>query len=271
MVHSFVAYIDESGDDGIANFRSPGNGGASQWLTLGCCIVSRQNDLLVPGWRDEILAALRRTRMRTLHFADLKHEQKVVACEHLARQPFRGVVVMSNKTTIPRHPRKDLFQPKNTLYWYLARYVIERISQFCERRAVKTDGDGTAKIVFSRRGGMQYDDFKAYLYRLRQNDGYTDEPAHIRWQHIDIESVAALDHGARAGLQLADIIASAFSAAVEPNGYGNFEPRYARALAGRMMIAADGRILGAGVKPVPRLDQMVLSAAQIEFFEGFRK
>jgi hypothetical protein len=35
MPHSFLAFIDESGDDGFGNYREPGkSGGASHWLVL---------------------------------------------------------------------------------------------------------------------------------------------------------------------------------------------------------------------------------------------
>ena len=206
MAHSFVAYIDESGDDGIKNFRTVGTGGTSQWLVISCCLISSGNDRLVPKWRDSITNKFPAKKRRDLHFAHLDHGQRVTACQTLSRLPLRAFSVMSNKTTIPNHPRPDLFRKKNTLYWYLARYLIERISIYCERRYRDSlDGDGTVRIVFSRRGGMNYSDFRTYLNKLKSqqtnpNFDLSGDQMQIYWPAIDIEAVDALGHKNRAGL-----------------------------------------------------------------------
>ena len=45
-MHSYIAYIDESGDDGLQRFREPGRqGGASKWLAISACILRATNDL----------------------------------------------------------------------------------------------------------------------------------------------------------------------------------------------------------------------------------
>lgn len=272
--NSFIVYIDEAGDDGIRNFRTSGSGGTSPWLTIACCIVSPANELKLPMWRDEIISRFGpRKKKRDLHFTDLNHDQRVVACQHLATLPVRLAVVMSNKTNIPNHPRRDLFVVKNTLYSYLCRYLIERVSDYCRRRAEKSILESfPAKIIFSRRGGMNYDDFQTYLRTLKRKQlEEKSEEVTIHWDSIDIDAVEAMDHKNRAGLQLADIVASAFNQAVVPNFYGNVEPRYATLLADRMLITADGRYLGYGVKPVPRLDEMTLTKEQREIFNFYSR
>lgn len=47
MAHSFIAYIDESGDDGLpGRYREPGvQGGASHWLTIGAVVWRYSRDL----------------------------------------------------------------------------------------------------------------------------------------------------------------------------------------------------------------------------------
>jgi hypothetical protein len=264
--HSFIVYIDEGGDDGIRSFRHTGDGGTSPWLVIAGCIVSAKHDAEMPGWRNAIIGAFPGKQRRDLHFKDLDHSQKLFAAAEIAKLPVRLVAIMSNKTTIPNHPRKTLFEKKNTLYWYLCRYLVERVSMWCARRARKKldPGNGMAKLIFSRRGGLDYDDFRAYLLRLKEIDRDAETPSAIDWSAIDIEAVAAMDHASRAGLQIADTPPSAFLRAVAPDRYGNVEPHYAKLLAPRMMMNEKELILGAGVKPVPRLDKMTLTSAERE-------
>ena len=136
MAHSFHVYIDESGDDGMANFRQVGSGGgSSHWLAVG-------------------------------------------------------------KNT----PNAGTFTNKNQLYFYLTRYLIERVSWLCrdKRRSVQ-EGNGMAKITFSRRGGLSYDGFRDYLEHLKGN-----HETQIHWPVIDIQAVDAQDHSRLAALQIAD-------------------------------------------------------------------
>jgi hypothetical protein len=271
MSHSFIVYIDEAGDDGIKNFRGTADGGTSHWLVIAGCIVSAENDPKMPTWRNEILGAFAGKNRRDLHFKDLKHEQRLHACSEIGKLPIRLSVIMSNKTTIPTHSRKNLFLKKNTLYWYLCRYLVERVSIWCARRVRRHEvaGNGKARLVFSRRGGLDYDDFRDYLQILK--DKQSEETASIVWSAIDIDAVCAMDAATCAGLQIVDTPASAFLRAVSADRYGNLEPRYAKLLKVPMMMNEQNRIIGTGVKPVPRLDKMTLTPAQSEIFEFYRR
>ncbi|RAI58746.1 DUF3800 domain-containing protein [Roseicella frigidaeris] len=104
MTHSFIAYIDESGDDGLGNYRVPGGGGgASHWFTLSATVVRASRDLETVQWRDEIAARLnRRNGRRDLHFTDLNHGQRTVAAQILSGKPMRIICVVANKTIIPQ-------------------------------------------------------------------------------------------------------------------------------------------------------------------------
>lgn len=267
LAHSFIAYIDESGDDGLDNFRQPkrrggeGRGGASTWLVISARLLRFSFDLRAVGWRDEIIGSMPERKSHDLHFANLNHAQKVLVCQCLVQKPIRAISILSNKMTIPA----GVYKNKNQLYFYLTRYLIERVSWICRdyRRLVR-EGDGRVQIIFSRRGGMSYPDFRDYLMRLQ-----TDAAVQIHWPVIDIEGIRALDHSARAGLQLADSIASAFAAGVEPNRYGNCEARYAEILKPRV-YCRNKNYLSYGVKLVPRLEEMELSAEQDRFLSLFR-
>jgi hypothetical protein len=169
--------------------------------------------------------------------------------------------VLSNKLTIP----PGVYRGKNQLYFYLTRYLIERISWLCrDRRYAVSDGDGRVKIIFSRRGGMSYPDFRDYLARLQ-----ADQTVRIHWPVIGVDWISAMDHSQRAGLQLADLAASSFSSGVEPNPYGNCECRYAEILK-PVVYRRRRNFLSYGVKLVPQLEEMTLSADQNRFVALFK-
>ncbi len=251
MSHSYIAYIDESGDDGLnTRFRQPsGDGGASHWLVLGATVWRISRDLDMVRCAKQIASQLpTRKQVKPLHFADLDHSQRVMAINTLtSAQKFRVCAVCAYKPIIPA----GTYTEKNQLYHYMARYLVERISWLCrDLRPQVPEGDGSVKIIFSRRGGMNYGDFRAYLGRLKQKD---DPEIKIHWPVIDIQGVEALDHGTRFGLQLADLAVSGLRAAIEYDRYGNLEPRFATMLK-PAVYCRNNNYLSYGAKLVPGND-----------------
>lgn len=264
MTHSFIAYIDESGDDGLQNYREPGGrGGASSWLGISSLVMRQSYELDAIRWRDEISNKVPEKKSRNIHFAEFRHEQKVVAAECLAEKPVRAISVLSNKRTIPA----GVYTEKNQLYFYLTRHLIERISWLCrDMRPQVPQGDGRVKIVFSRRGGMSYEDFQDYLTRLKNN---VDQAVNIHWPVIDIDSIQAQDHSRHAGLQLADVVASSFTSGFEPNRYGHCESRYAEILK-RVVYERRGNYLSYGLKLLPNPANAGLNQHQTRTLDLFR-
>lgn len=247
MAHSYIAYIDESGDDGLpGHFRQPGGaGGPSHWFTIGATVWRLSRDLDMVRCAKAIIADLPKPKQsKPLHFAELDHAQRVMAIGHLARQRFRTTGIFAYKPTIP----EGIYVDKNQLYHYMSRYLIERLSWFCrDFRPHVPEGDGKVKIIFSRRGGMNYDDFQGYLRVLKAT--YNPD-MRIHWPVIDIDGVEAFDHGSRSGLQLADLAISGLRSALEPDRYGNLEPRFAEMLKERV-YSRGGKYLSYGAKLYP--------------------
>ncbi len=263
MPHSFLAFIDEAGDDGFAKYREPGkNGGSSHWLVLSACIIRKTNSLEATIWRDEILRKIQKDR-RLLHFKDLDHSKRVVAAQCLYEKPVRITSVLASKRFI----RCDVYKNKNQLYFYMARYLIERISWLCrDLRSRAPEGNGQVAIMFFRRGGMSYDEFRSYLRHLKTE---AKEDARIHWPVIDIDAVTAHDHSRIAALQLVDIAASSFLAAVEPNLYGDCEGRYAGLLKPRV-YSRDNKFLGYGLKFLPGHEHCELSPQQAQIIDIYK-
>ncbi len=252
MAHSYIAYIDESGDDGLpGHFRQPGGkGGPSHWLTIGATVWRLSRDLDMVRCAKAIIEKLPQPkRHKPLHFAELDHAQRVMATGELASQMFRVTGVFAYKPVIPA----GIYVEKNQLYHYMTRYLIERLSWFCrDFRRYVPEGDGRVKIVFSRRGGMSYEDFQSYLTVLKNTH---DPDIRIHWPVIDIDGVEAVDHGQRFGLQLADLAVSGLRAALEPDRYGNVEPRFAEMLKNRV-YSRSGNCLSYGAKLVPTAERI---------------
>lgn len=263
MTHTYLAFIDESGDDGLEKFREPGNkGGSSNWLVVSACLFRQIHTLDAVRWRDEISSKMVDRKKRELHFTNLNHSQKVVAAQTIASKPLRAMSVLAAKRPIP----KGIYNEKNQLYFYMTRYLIERLSWLCrDMRPRAPEGDGRVAITFSRRGGMSYDAFRDYLRRLKASG---DQEVNIHWPVIDIDGVDAKDHSSSASLQLADAVASSFAAAVEPNIYGNCELRYAEILK-PITYQRRGNFLSYGVKAVPPPRDCGLSEEQWNFIELF--
>lgn len=227
MAHSFVAYIDESGDDGLGgHYRRPGHrGGSSHWLGIGATMWRASRDLDMVGCAQRILNRLQASKKRSgLHFKDLRHDQRVMAINTLANEPIRVSGVFAYKPII----REGIYTERNQLYHYMTRYLLERLSWLCrDLRPNVPEGDGRLKLIFSRRGDMDYDDFQRYLRLLK---GANDPAIQIHWPVIDIDAVQARDHGSVYGLQLADLAVSGLRSALEPDTFGNIEPRFAETL-----------------------------------------
>lgn len=247
----------------MSKFRIPGShGGASCWLIISALLFRIQFDLEAVAWRDAITGAMPEKKKRNLHFAELNHGQKLLAAKHIGSLPVRAISILDYKCAIP----DNIYHERNQLYFYVTRHLIERISWLCrDMRPRAPEGDGRVKIVFSRRGGMQYGDFQNYLLHLRTSDA----PVQIHWPVVDIDGIEALDHSKRAGLQLADTIASAVANGIEPDRYGNCECRYAELLK-PIIYHRNQNYLSYGLKFLPRHEEIALTADQKRLVKLFK-
>lgn len=116
MAHSYIAYIDESGDDGLSgNYRQQGvRGGSSIWLTISAAVWRSSLDANALAWRDEIRSRLGvQAQKRPLHYKCLNHSQRIMAAQVLANKPFRSICVMSYKPLIV----EKTYNERNKLYY----------------------------------------------------------------------------------------------------------------------------------------------------------
>jgi hypothetical protein len=112
---------------------------------------------------------------------------------------------------------------------------------------------------------MNYEDFQGYVQHMK--DAH-DPEIKIHWPVIDIPGIDARDHGERFGLQLSDLAVSGLTAALEPDFYGNVEPRFARSLKSRV-YQRNGNYMSYGTKMYPGAAALELSEQQQEFVTIF--
>jgi hypothetical protein len=216
---TFVAYIDESGDEG---FRF--HGGSSHWFVLSAVVTRKKEDLETVKLIDDVRKELKKPDKIPLHFRDLKHEQRLPYVNKIANANLRIITVLIHKPSL-KEPEK--FQQRYRLYFYGVRFLFERLSWYCRDHKTRHDvGDGSAEIIFSNRSGMSYDDLREYFDLIKMQANVMD--VRIEWVAIKPEQIAAYTPGRRMGLQIADAVASSYYYAVQPTAYGFTEDRYAK-------------------------------------------
>src|SRR5438552_2871876 len=99
---SYVAYIDESGDDGVANVRPIDPNGATEWFVLSALVVraEAQRETI---WVRDILKQIRLEQRRTLHFQPLDDWRRNLVCAGISELPVRCFAVISNKANMRRY------------------------------------------------------------------------------------------------------------------------------------------------------------------------
>ncbi len=238
---SFRAYVDESGEEGFV-FHDNGKG-SSRWLVLSAVITRMENDHLVVDLMRRVRGVLGRPPNQQLHFADLRHEQRIPWVREIGTAKLRTVSVLVHKPSI-KEPERFQSQ-KHLLYRYATRMLLERVSWLCRDHRHPNQGDGRAELIFSNRAQMSYEELRDYVRRLKAES----DPLHVTvdWSVIDADLMRPVQHSQLAGLQIADAVASGLFSAVNPNRFGDTEDKYAKLILPSAYRHKD-TLLGYGLK-----------------------
>jgi hypothetical protein len=135
MPVTFVAYIDESGDTGLESVKKPDDPrGATEWLVLSAFVVKTEHDSKMVSWVQNVQAEFTSKR-GDLHFNKLLPFKKTLVCNALAKKDAKCFVVISNKKNIEKYKNHKLDDGnKSWIYWWLARLLLERVSEYCEEQ-----------------------------------------------------------------------------------------------------------------------------------------
>lgn len=222
MTTSFVAYIDESGDEGFV-FNADGTG-SSRWFVLSAAVIRQVNDAQMVSCLKEARAVLGKPPKTPLHFVGLKHDQRVPYIRRVGALSMRTVNVLVYKPLIAE-PEK--FQStKYLLYRYVTRLLLERVSWLCRDQRRADEGDGFCEVIFSNRSNMSYGDMRDYLKLLLAQAEDDPQRVQIDATVINPDQIRSVEHSKLAGLQVADAVASGFHFALKVNRYGETETGY---------------------------------------------
>ncbi|AXH76941.1 MAG: DUF3800 domain-containing protein [Caudoviricetes sp.] len=128
--------------------------------------------------------------------------------------------------------------PNNWFYNYCIRILIERVSDWVERRSILDfKSPQKLKLVFSKRGGHSYRHVETYteLLSIQAQKGTLYQSIRApKFSVIDHKLIEVVQHSRLAGLQMADIVASAFYNAANTSNLKHWDTAPAMALMPRV-------------------------------------
>lgn len=271
--YGYVLFIDEAGDDGLTRVQPIDESGGSEWLVIAGTLVRAIHEDDTVEWVREIREQIGATQGPALHYRRLPYFKKVAACLIAGEKPCRSFVVLSNKKNMRGYDNARAARRggRQWFYNYCVRLLLERATDFCTNHSIANGNNPVVKVVFSRRGGHSYPQTKAYLELLKAqasaNSTYLKK-RQIRHEALRFNLIEYVPHYQVAGLQLADILASAFYQAVNPAaGSWSTDPAWAfrRVIARENGEASDYGIV---LQPTPPA-RAALTADQKKVFQQY--
>ncbi|MDE2030171.1 MAG: DUF3800 domain-containing protein [Alphaproteobacteria bacterium] len=276
---SYIAYIDESGDDGIGFVKPERVGSASEWMVLGAVVVRIDRHNEVQPWVKDIINSINQPQLRMLHFAKLPHNKRIISVEKLGSMGVRCFVVISNKKNMSGYMNMRVHyanaSAKSYFYNWMTRVLLESITDFCARDS--TERYGTIKklmVDFSRRDGVSLPGMIEYLAKIQRQSRSGKlfiKTRDIVWDVMDFSKLRMLDPVNRPGLQLSDVLSSSFYQALGDSRIGLApNPEYATRLNRVIAKSKNGWQFGYGIKVMPNLDKVILTDGQRKIFDFYR-
>ncbi len=240
---SFIAYVDEYGDEGF-KFPENGNQGSSLWFALSAAVFWAHHDHT--KCVESVKAKLRKSPAKPLHFRDLEHEKKILCAREVGLAPIRSINVAVYK---PNLTERSTFSQRGRLFSYASKFLLERVSWLCYRAHLRHPhvGDGSVNVIFSQHNTFDPEDFGKYLRNLER-----DPRSHmINWQVVHSDAISAVPNGDLHGLQVADVLAGSLGAALTPHPTSQIaEHRYLKAL-WHTLYSYQGQVHTYGLKIYP--------------------
>lgn len=211
---ALTVYIDEAGDPGAKDgLRYLAD--RFEWLTFGALVVRTSRDSELVEWVKELRQVANARQAAALHYAAVTRERRAPMCERLASKPCRAFVLASHKSNLRQYfnPRLGTMVPAERVYNWCFRLLLERVTAWVENRQRRELGSlEPIRLILARRG-HDYHHFKSYIEKLR----HQREHGHLflkgpglAVEHLDQTHWRIEPAQTWAGLQLADVVASAF-------------------------------------------------------------
>jgi hypothetical protein len=140
-----------------------------------------------------------------------------------------------------RDSQKTELTNADPMYLWALRLLLERVS-WCIRRT----GGREAKATFAEVKGFEGGKLHSYREKLEAIDDVSIEWPMFEGHPFRVDRPASVEM-----LQLADTAASAIYQAVEPDPYGNTEPRYLKELKPKIFCPEGKPVTSYGLKTFP--------------------
>lgn len=249
---TFVAYIDEAGDEGFKFGK-----GSSEWFVLGAAILRRATEMpeikLIDDVRDRLNRGRKPDRQfpakKALHFRDLQHDVRKYYAARIAQSSLTTAVVLIKKRDLlsGNENSAEEKQLRALLYHVATLALLEAISYHCVKEYNAGEGgDGSMDLVFSSRSSLDYSQLKNTIEMVLA------DPVNFSYQNaadagrIRPSQVQAIMHSKSMGLQIADAVTSSYYYAVENSADGFTEDAYVRLLL-PCAYQNSGKIFGHGI------------------------
>lgn len=92
---TFVAYIDESGDEG---FRF--DGGSSRWFVLSAVVMRKTHEAAMIDLVRDVRTLLGKPPKKPLHFRDLRHEHRLPFLDRIAGAELSAISILTHKPSL---------------------------------------------------------------------------------------------------------------------------------------------------------------------------
>ena len=232
----YRVYIDEAGQRGVTRK-------SSDHFVVSAVIVSDTVDLQVRDELANLRQALGRRPRDVLHFRNFSHSQRVKATQDLAQFSIAKVtnaIIAKRALDDLSGMLKPYIAQADPMYLWAMRLLLERVSWY-----LRDNGNSEGVVTFAHIRRFKARKLHDYREALQRSD------TNIHWPAFDghpfrIEYPRKIEL-----LQLADIAASAVFKAVEPDDFGNHEPRYLNELRPALYRRYPGNIVSYGLKVFP--------------------
>ena len=217
----YVAYLDEAGDLGANR--------GTQWFVLSAVVVRKKDEPMI---RSRIKTIQTRLNVKEIHFRDIKDfSKRAFVVSQILDLPFTymNVVMDTNQYDNNRIPKAE------TVYNYLCKYLLQRISGYMKQNA------GNADIILSARGTSRDGELIDYI---------KEKLLPYQYNHIDQEKIGKVTAKPASQwdlLQLADICATSLFYQYEINSWGICMPCFAKPMRSHLYRKGE-RIDSYGIK-----------------------
>lgn len=266
-------FIDEAGDPGVRDgLRYYGL--RHEWLATSALVIRTQNEPLVVDWVRKLRETARARQAGVLHYHKITKERRLGVCAELASFSCRAFVMVSHKSNLREYinPRICAQMDDGTFYNWCLRLLLERVTDWA-LDWMKRNGNRQPEplaITFARRGGHDYAHFLSYMETLRFQEAHGQlflRGPGLAEPTLDQADWRIAETHEHAGLQIADVIASAFyQASNTASPTHDIEP--ARALR-PIIVAKRGVAANRGVTVWPLPHQSPLSEAAKPIFREY--